>query len=97
MPPVEPVATPPARSSFSAAPADVVVFEMVPFDEPVIEKDISNGIRTVVGRNVGETLSVRSVRAHLEGQTAWPIDGGDPIPYGPGKPGHWARHATSGK
>jgi hypothetical protein len=85
------------RRIFATAPSDIVVFEMLRYDEPKIEKDPKSGIRREVGRLTGETLSVRSEVAHIEGKIAHPIDGSDPLPYGPGLAGHWAKHARSGK
>lgn len=83
---------------FATAPTPIVVFENHPYDEPIYKTTVgpdgkSDGIRREVGRNKGEALHVRGVLAHIQGQTAHPLDGGDPLPFGPGKPGHWGRKA----
>jgi hypothetical protein len=83
---------------FSTKPTQIVVYEERSFDEPVIEPVYGDdgkttGIRREVGRRKGTALHVRGEEAHLKGKLAYPIDGSDPIPYGPGKPGCWGRSA----
>jgi hypothetical protein len=89
----------PRERIFSTSPQHIVVFEERPYDEPVIEPVVdpstgkTSGIRQLVGRNKGVSLHCRSEQAHIEGKYAHPIDGSEPLPYGPGKAGHWARSA----
>lgn len=88
---------------FSSPPKEIVVWEMVPFDEPVYETVVdkltnkTDGIPRMVGRNVGESLQCRSETAHIDGKTAYPVDGSPALQYGPGQAGCWGKHATSGK